>query len=212
MNLADLRREYSRAELDEAHTDADPIVQFGRWFAEAQAAELREPNAMTLATADASGRPSARIVLLKGVGPAGFTFFTDYRSQKGREIDANPYAALVFHWQELERQVRASGRVERLSREDSWAYFRSRPAASRVGAWASHQSAPLPDRSGLDARVQALSADYADGDIPLPPHWGGYRLVPDTMEFWQGRPSRLHDRIGYHLTVEGAWQRTRLSP
>lgn len=210
--MADLRRDYSLAELDEAHTDANPIVQFGRWFAEAQAAELTEPNAMTLATADTAGRPSARIVLLKQVDAEGFVFFTDYRSHKGRELDANPFAALVFHWPELERQVRVAGRAVRLSREDSWEYFRTRPAASRVGAWASHQSAPLANRSDLDARVQALSAEYANGEIPLPPHWGGFRVIPDSVEFWQGRRSRLHDRISYQLSAEGAWHRTRLSP
>lgn len=212
MNISELRREYARAELDEATTAADPLEQFGRWFDEARQADLLEVNAMTLATADSAGRPSARIVLLKGLDPHGFLFFTDYRSRKGRELDANPQAALVFHWAELERQVRVVGRVERLTTEESWAYFRSRPEGSRIGAWASHQSAWLPERADLEVRVTALAAEHAQHEIPLPPHWGGYRLLPDEVEFWQGRVSRLHDRISYLLTSGGVWQRGRLSP
>lgn len=212
MNLADLRRDYARASLDEAHTAADPLTQFLRWFEEAQASAVPEPNAMTLATADTAGRPSARIVLLKGADAGGFTFFTDHRSQKGRELAANPFAALVFHWEPLERQVRVAGRVERVTDEESFDYFRRRPEGSRLGAWASVQSTPLPDRGALEARVTALAAQYAGAEIPLPPHWGGYRLVPDHVEFWQGRPSRLHDRILYTLDPEQGWHRVRLSP
>lgn len=212
MDLARLRREYQQATLDVAHTAADPWSQFRTWFAEAESAGLLEPNAMTLATADRSGRPSARVVLLKGVSDEGFVFFTDYRSRKGRELDANPQAALAFYWGELERQVRAVGEVTRLPREASEAYFRSRPHGSQLGAWASHQSALLEDRALLMGRVEELMRQYGDGPIPLPPHWGGYRLVPDEVEFWQGRPDRLHDRVVYTRTSESGWHRARLSP
>jgi len=214
MNIADMRRDYAQAELDIAHTDADPISQFHRWFAEAQQAALPEPNAMTLATADAAGRPSARVVLLKGVSDEGFVFFTDFRSRKGRELAVNPHAALAFYWPELERQVRVVGSVERLADDASAAYFRSRPVGSQVGAWASHQSAMLEDRALLMARVDELMAQFGDGPIEWPPHWGGYRIVPTEIEFWQGRPSRLHDRILYtrSSSSEHAWRRDRLSP
>jgi pyridoxamine 5'-phosphate oxidase len=212
VNLGDLRREYSRAAFEESNAAADPVEQFRRWFSEASRAEVPEPNAMTLATADAGGRPSARIVLLKSIDDRGFTFYTDYRSRKGRELDANPRAMLVFYWAELERQVRISGPVERVDVATSQAYYRQRPQGSRIGAWASHQSAELPDRATLEAEVARLTAEYAGKEVPLPPHWGGYRLVPDEMEFWQGRQSRLHDRLQYTRQPDATWRRVRLSP
>ena len=210
-DLASLRRSYARASLAEGDVAADPIAQFVAWFDDAQAAELREPNAMTLATATPDGAPSARIVLLKGVDERGFVFYTDYRSRKGEELAANPRAALVFHWAELERQVRVTGTVARVSREESEAYYRTRPVGSRIGAWASHQSRPIAGRAELEAREAELARRYADGDVPLPPHWGGYRLAPETVEFWQGRPSRLHDRLRYVRGASG-WRVERLSP
>jgi pyridoxamine 5'-phosphate oxidase len=212
VNLADLRRDYAKADLDIADTDPDPIVQFRRWFTEAEQAEILEPNAMTLATATADGRPSARIVLLKGLSEAGFVFFTDYRSRKARELEANPHAALAFHWGELERQVRVVGRVERIPASESMAYFLSRPVGSQVGAWASLQSALLEDRSLLMDRVGELVKHFTTTPISWPTHWGGYRIAPDEVEFWQGRPNRLHDRIHYTLHPESGWQRVRLSP
>ncbi|HUR95107.1 MAG TPA: pyridoxamine 5'-phosphate oxidase [Gemmatimonadales bacterium] len=212
-SIADLRREYARARLDEADVSHDPFVEFARWFAEAQEAQVPEPNAMTLATATAEGAPSARIVLLKAFDERGFVFFTDYRSRKGAELETNPRAALVFWWGELERQVRITGGVGLTSREDSERYFESRPIGSRLGAWASHQSDVIAGRAALEADLRGIEARFAGGRIPLPPHWGGFRVVPDTIEFWQGRESRLHDRIRY--VREGAgrgWKIDRLSP
>jgi len=213
MNLQDLRRDYSRAEFDESVAAVDPVEQFRRWFSEAQRAEVPEPNAMTLATADFDRRPSARIVLLKGIDDLGFQFFTDYRSRKAVELDENPQAALVFFWAELERQVRVVGRVERLDKATSLGYFKRRPEGSRIGAWASHQSAELPDRATLEQEVARRTAEFAGREVPLPDHWGGYRLIPDEFEFWQGRQSRLHDRLQYTFEpTDHKWHRVRLSP
>ena len=211
MSIADLRREYALASLDAADLSPDPLVEFGRWFDEAESAEVPEPNAMTLATATADGVPSARIVLLKGFDRRGFVFFTDYRSRKAAELVANPRAALVFHWQEVERQVRITGKVERVTHEESEAYFLTRPMGSRLGAWVSHQSQVIPGREVLEDGLRAAGERFADGRVPLPPHWGGYRLAPDSIEFWQGRANRLHDRIRYVREGVG-WRLERLAP
>jgi pyridoxamine 5'-phosphate oxidase len=211
LDLAALRRNYALATLDERDVDADPIRQFERWFADAAAARVPEPNAMTLSTATRDGVPSARIVLLKGVDANGFAFYTDYRSRKGAELAENPLAALTFLWKEIERQVRITGSVSRVSTQESDAYFRTRPPGSRLGAWASHQSAVLASREELEARVQDVIGRFPDGDVPLPPHWGGFRVAPDEIEFWQGRPDRLHDRLLYRRGERG-WEISRLSP
>lgn len=210
MSIADLRKEYMRASLDEQDTHESPIVQFERWFHEALQADVPEPNAMSVATVGPNGRPSCRILLLKDMSQAGFTWFTNYESRKGQELEANPCAALLFFWIELERQVRVEGRVERVPAADSDAYFQSRPLGSRIGAIASAQSRPVDNRQTLEQQFQHTEQQY--GEHPQrPAHWGGYRLIPDTIEFWQGRSSRLHDRILYTLH-EGAWQRQRLQP
>lgn len=211
IDLASLRVDYSRERLDENSVASNPFVQFAAWMTEALEAEMPEPSAMTLATVDPDGRPSARIVLLKGFDDDGFTFFTNYESRKGRELSANPNCALHFFWSGLERQVHIEGQAERLSREDSEAYFRTRPEESRIGAWASKQSTTLSSREELEARFQELLAEFKGKDIPLPPTWGGFRVVPVRFEFWQGRPSRLHDRIRYTLTADN-WAIERLSP
>jgi pyridoxamine 5'-phosphate oxidase len=211
MSIADIRTDYRRAALTEADVDADPMVQFHRWFDEAVKAEVNEPNAMCLATASPDSYPSARIVLLKEADDRGFVFYTDYRSRKGQELADNPHAALCFFWPELERQVRIAGAVQRVSRAESDAYFQSRPQPSRVGAWTSWQSSVLTSRDDLERELATNAGKFGEGHVPLPDHWGGYRVVPEELEFWQGRPSRLHDRIQFRRE-SGAWRRRRLSP
>ena len=211
MPIAHLRTEYQLFSLLEDDTDADPRVQFMRWFEQAREAGLADPNAMTLATVGADGRPSLRVVLLKDADAAGFTWYTNYQSRKGRDLAVHPHAALQFHWAALERQVHIEGTVERVSAADSDAYFAIRPLASRVGALASHQSAPIDGRTELEAQYAA--AALAAGEAPArPAHWGGLRLRPERIEFWQGRSSRLHDRILYTRDAGGAWTRARLQP
>jgi len=213
MSIADLRREYHRATLNETDVDSSPVAQFQRWLSEAEKAEVPEPTAMTLATVGDDGRPAARIVLLKGVDADGFQFFTNYESRKGAELAANPLAALLFHWVVLERQVRIEGSVAKATAAESDAYFASRPRLSRIGAWASPQSKPIPDRSWLEREFSAARQRFAGepDSVPRPPHWGGYRLVPSTIEFWQGRQSRLHDRIRYRRE-DTDWRIERLAP
>jgi pyridoxamine 5'-phosphate oxidase len=209
-NLADLRKSYERAELDEQASEADPLQQFKLWLDQAIAAQCPEPNAMTLATVGVDGRPSTRVVLIKAMDERGIVWFTNYDSRKGRELAARPYAALQFHWVELERVVRIEGRVEKTAEDESDAYFKTRPLDSRIGAWASPQSQVIPSRATLVANAAKYSAMYLLNP-PRPPHWGGYRLVPDRWEFWQGRKSRLHDRLCYRLE-NAAWVRERLAP
>jgi len=210
-DIAGFRREYSAAGLTEADLDPDPIVQFRRWFAVAIEEGLLEPTAMTLATVDAEGRPSARIVLLKGVDQRGFLFFTNYQSHKGRELAANPHVALVLYWDRLERQVRVTGRAQRAGEEESDAYFASRPRGSQLGAWVSPQSEVLTDREELQALGIQVAARFGDGPVPRPPAWGGVRVEPDAIEFWQGRRDRLHDRLRYRR-IGDVWTVERLSP
>lgn len=212
MSLADLRREYTASGLTEADAGDDPLDLFRRWFAQALEVDPDDANAMTLATADEAGRPSARIVLLKGCDERGLTFFTNYDSRKGRELSQNPYAALGFFWPALDRQVRIEGRAVRTSREESEEYYKSRPRGSRLGAWASAQSRTIAGREELERAVAALEARFPTDEIPCPQFWGGFRLVPEVWELWQGRPSRLHDRLRYTKDSAGGWLRERLSP
>ncbi len=199
-------------ELHEEDLLPDPIALAQRWFADAQAAGIEQHDAMTLATATPDGRPSARAVLLKGIDARGFAFFTNYDSRKGRELDANPRAALLLLWIPLQRQVRVTGSVARLDAEESDAYFATRPRGSQLGAWASQQSRPLPDRAELERRWEALDERYGGEAVPRPSHWGGYRVEPDEIEVWQGRANRLHDRFAYTRTPDGGWTHVRLQP
>lgn len=208
--IAAMRNDYTLRGLDERDLDADPIRQFGIWLADAVQAGLNEPNAMTLSTVTSDGAPDARIVLLKGVDAAGFRFFTNYESAKGRHLAAEPRASLLFFWGDLERQVRVAGRVEKLGRDETAAYFHTRPRSSQLGAWASAQSQVIPDRTWLENRFAALERQYP-GEVPVPPLWGGYLLRPESLEFWQGRTSRLHDRLRYRQNA-GRWMIERLSP
>lgn len=211
MSLADYRKDYSLAGLAEKDLARDPFRQFEKWFQEAEAAKIVEPNAMTLATATRDGRPSARTVLLKGVDGRGFVFYSNYESRKGRELEANPHATLLLPWLALERQIIAEGTVTKISREESEAYFHSRPRASQLGAWVSQQSSIISGRGVLEESMKALEQKYAGQEVPLPPNWGGWRLMPETVEFWQGRRSRLHDRLRYRRAKDG-WTVERLAP
>ncbi len=210
-DVADLRKEYTRAGLAESDVAADPIEQFRRWFDAALDAGLHEPNAMTVATATRDGSPSARVVLLKGFDGRGFVFYTNYEGRKGRELEENPRAALLFYWGELERQVRIEGTVSRVSEEESDAYYASRPRGSRLGAWASEQSRTVEGRGVLEGRIGDLEEEYEGREVPRPPFWGGYRVWPEVVEFWQGRENRLHDRIVYRRQG-GGWEIERLQP
>ena len=212
MSISDLRRQYTLTGLHERDLDPSPFKQFEKWFQQALSAELLDTNAMTLATASREGKPSARVMLLKDFDETGFVFFTNYGSRKGRELDENPYAASVFFWAELERQVRINGKVSRISREESEEYFHSRPAGNQLGAWASYQSEVIGEPAELENRMKELESRYEGRTIPMPPYWGGFLLSPDTFEFWQGRPNRLHDRLRYTLLGEGQWRIERLSP
>lgn len=212
-SIQDLRENYEQSQLDIDEVANNPIVQFKQWFDLALNADVKEPNAMTVATVDAQGRPSARIVLLKDVRDTGFVFYTNYASRKGQELNAHPYAALVFNWLALEKQIRITGKVRKLERETSEQYFQSRPKGSQIGAWASPQSEVIPNRSLLEENVQQLEDQYADKEtLPCPPHWGGFEVLPEEIEFWQGRSSRLHDRIRYQKQTDGSWKIVRLAP
>ena len=212
MQLADLRNDYGLATLLEKNLARDPFRQFEQWFQEAEAAKIPEPNAMILSTAGAEGRPTSRTVLLKGLDGRGFVFYSHHESAKGRDLAANPRAALLFPWLALERQVIVEGPVVRVPREESEAYFHSRPHASQLAAWAATQSSVLPGRAALDAAYKAVEKKFAGQPVPLPPHWGGWRLAPETVEFWQGRRNRLHDRLRYRRAPDGTWAVERLAP
>lgn len=212
LDLAAQRREYTGGTLDEGTVAPDPRDQFARWYGDVAVTSELDANACVLATVDENGFPDARVVLLKGLDPEGFVFFTDYRSAKARDLGAHPVATLCFHWPALSRQVRVQGRVARIAAAESDAYFATRPRESQVGAWSSEQSTVLPDRGALEARVRAATERFAGREVPRPPHWGGFRLTPDLLEFWQGREGRLHDRIRYRRVDDTHWTLERLSP
>jgi pyridoxamine 5'-phosphate oxidase len=211
-SVADLRRDYRQQALDREDLNAQPVQQFRQWFDQACSAELTEPNAMTLACADATGKVSARTVLLKAFDEKGFVFFTNYESRKSKALESNPKAALLFPWLDLERQVEINGTAEKISTAESLAYFTKRPIGSRVGAWVSRQSSIITSRSLLEAKFEEMMTKFKNGEVPLPDFWGGWRIVPEEIEFWQGRSNRLHDRFRYILTTEGTWDINRLSP
>lgn len=211
-HIANIRQDYTMAALDENTTGIDPVAFFRKWFDEAHTAQISEVNAMALATVSAEGKPHARIVLLKGVEHNGFVFFTNYESNKGKHIAANDSAALLFFWKELERQVRIEGTISKISTVESDQYFQSRPHGSRLGAWSSPQSQIIPDRSVLDNNYQSFEEKFTGTDVPRPPHWGGYIVVPQQIEFWQGRSSRMHDRILFTQSAGGLWEKVRLAP
>ena len=212
LDIADMRESYTRDGLHEGQLKPDPFEQFEEWFQIAKQSGLREPNAVTVATATQDGVPSARVVLLKSFDPQGFVFFTSHDSQKAQELNGNPHASMLFAWIELERQVRIDGTSQRVPQEQAEAYWRRRPRGSQLGAWASEQSAIIPGREVLEHKLEELTQRFQGQDVPLPPFWGGYRVAPYSIEFWQGRQNRLHDRLRYRLTAEGAWQIERLSP
>ncbi|MGC6455997.1 MAG: pyridoxamine 5'-phosphate oxidase [Coraliomargaritaceae bacterium] len=212
MDLSELRQSYTKGRFSESDLLESPFAQFEKWFREAEAAQLEEPNAMCLATATPEGQPSTRIVLLKGFSERGLVFYTNYESGKAGDLEVNPQAAVNFLWLPLQRQVNVTGRVERISKEESLAYFVSRPLDSRLGAWTSPQSQVIESRAFLEEKLAAMQARFGEGEIPLPDNWGGYRLVPERFEFWQGRPSRLHDRFRFHRNDAGAWEPVRLAP
>ncbi|MBM3439437.1 MAG: pyridoxamine 5'-phosphate oxidase [Bacteroidetes bacterium] len=212
MSIADIRKEYAMHALSEADVQANPLQQFSIWWNEALQAEIEEVNAVTLATASADGLPTARTVLLKGYDERGFVFYTNYNSQKAAQLEENPRATLLFFWKELERQVRITGLVEKTSAEESDAYYHSRPEGSRLGAWASPQSSTIESREWLENKVSEMEKAFTNGNLNRPPHWGGYRVKPVIVEFWQGRPSRLHDRIQYSIQTGGNWKIERLAP
>ncbi len=211
-SVADLRQEYTFQGLSETDVHPNPFEQFKTWFDQAVAAQLPEPNAMTIATVTADGKPSARIVLLKDYDERGFVFYTNYKSHKGQQLVENPWGAIAFWWAELERQVRIEGRVEKVSPAESDAYFHSRPKGSQLGAWASNQSQVIESREVLEQQLQKLKEEYDNKQVPRPPHWGGFRVIPSEIEFWQGRPNRLHDRLLYRRGEDGSWKIQRLSP